>query len=210
MRKKLLLENWNRRDHYEFFKTFDESFFGVTVDIQCTEAYEYCKSKGHSFFLYYLHCAIVAANGIDEFRYRIEDDEVVVYSEIAASSTIDRPDGTFGFSYMKYAADFVKFEEMAKLEVQRVKAGSGLEATLSGQDVIHFTVLPWFKFTSFSHARSYQRSDSCPKIAFGKMTEVDGKRVMPMSIHVHHALMDGYHVGQFVEQFETLLERSHS
>jgi chloramphenicol O-acetyltransferase type A len=26
----------------------------------------------------------------------------------------------------------------------------------------------------------------------------NGKRTMPMSIHVHHGLMDGLHLGQFV------------
>jgi len=33
----------------------------------------------------------------------------------------------------------------------------------------------------------------------------DGKRTMSMSIHVHHGLMDGYHVGQFVDCFQELM-----
>jgi len=28
---------------------------------------------------------------------------------------------------------------------------------------------------------------------------------MPVSIHVHHALMDGYEVGLFVEEFQRLM-----
>jgi len=28
---------------------------------------------------------------------------------------------------------------------------------------------------------------------------------MPFSVHVHHGLMDGYHVGQFLEHFQTLM-----
>jgi chloramphenicol O-acetyltransferase type A len=28
---------------------------------------------------------------------------------------------------------------------------------------------------------------------------------MPVSVHVHHALMDGFHVGQFVEAFQDIL-----
>jgi chloramphenicol O-acetyltransferase type A len=28
---------------------------------------------------------------------------------------------------------------------------------------------------------------------------------MSMSIHVHHGLMDGYHVGQFVDCFQELM-----
>ena len=37
------------------------------------------------------------------------------------------------------------------------------------------------------------------------MTENNGVKEMPVSIHGHHALMDGYHVGMFVEKFQNLL-----
>jgi len=37
------------------------------------------------------------------------------------------------------------------------------------------------------------------------MTERHGRKVMPVSVHVHHALMDGYHVGQYIELFGQLL-----
>ncbi|HAI84531.1 MAG TPA: chloramphenicol acetyltransferase, partial [Chitinophagaceae bacterium] len=56
-------------------------------------------------------------------------------------------------------------------------------------------------FTSLSHARSFSFADSCPKISFGKMTVNQDKRTMPVSVHVHHALMDGYHVAQFIDLF---------
>jgi chloramphenicol O-acetyltransferase type A len=29
---------------------------------------------------------------------------------------------------------------------------------------------------------------------------------MAMSIHVHHGLMDGYHVGEFVKLFQELMD----
>jgi chloramphenicol O-acetyltransferase type A len=73
-------------------------------------------------------------------------------------------------------------------------------------NVIHFSTVPWVNFTSLSHARSFTFPDSCPKISFGKMMiGIDGKRTMSMSIHAHHGLMDGYHVGQFVDCFQELM-----
>ena len=32
------------------------------------------------------------------------------------------------------------------------------------------------------------------------------KRIMPVSVHVHHALMDGFHVGEFLALYEKLLK----
>ena len=53
-KKEIDLINWPRKDHYEFFSQFEEPFFGVTVNTDCTLAYKNAKEKGASFFLYYL------------------------------------------------------------------------------------------------------------------------------------------------------------
>jgi chloramphenicol O-acetyltransferase type A len=62
--------------------------------------------------------------------------------------------------------------------------------------------LPWISFTSFSHARNWGREDSVPKIAFGRFTKENERTLLPMSVEVHHALVDGLHVGRFVNKME--------
>ena len=200
------IDTWNRKDQFRFFKTFDEPFFGVTVQVDCTTAYQKAKAKGVSFFLYYLHKCLLAANAIDGFKYRINGEEVRVFEQVHASATINRPNGTFGFSYMNFDPSFEIFEKDAQLEIERVQASEGLEPALSGENVIHISSLPWINFTSLSHARTFSFPDSCPKISFGKMTNQGEQKVMPVSIHVHHALMDGIHVGQFIEGFQEALD----
>ncbi|MBK6904434.1 MAG: chloramphenicol acetyltransferase [Saprospirales bacterium] len=206
MPEKLDLSSWPRTDHFHFFRQFDDPFFGVCVEVDCTEIYRRSKESGISFFLLYLHKALVAINRTEPFRYRIEGEEVIVHDTVGASPTISRPDGTFGFSYIPYAEDFPEFERQAKVEMERVRFSKGLIPANSSENVVHFSSLPWLKFTSLSHARNYGGGDSIPKISFGKVTEQNGRQVMPVSIHVHHALMDGYHVGKFVELFQELLD----
>ena len=72
-------------------------------------------------------------------------------------------------------------------------------------DRIHFTTLPWVSFTSFSHARNWGREDSIPKIAFGKFVTENQRTFLPFSVEVHHALMDGLHVGRYVSRLEEML-----
>ena len=43
------IATWNRREHYEHFSAFDDPFFGVTVNVDCTCAYQEAKDKGVSF-----------------------------------------------------------------------------------------------------------------------------------------------------------------
>ena len=205
MKQVLNIETWARKDHFRFFKQFEEPFFGVTIQVDCTKAYQTAKANGWSFFLYYLHCSLMAANKIEPFRYRILNDDVFIYDEVHASPTINRPDGTFGFAYMNYYPGFETFAAAAQQEINRVQQSTGLVPSVSGQNVVHYSSVPWLSFTSLSHARSFTFQDSCPKISFGKMTEQAGVRSMPVSIHVHHALMDGFHAGQFAELFQQLL-----
>ena len=202
MKRLLNLAGWNRRDHYHFFKQFEEPFFGVCVNIDCTTAYKKAKEQNISFFLYYLYQSLVAANETEPFRYRISGDDVLAYDEVHASPTINRPDGTFGFSYINYHSSFETFLQKAAEEIERVRNSTGLVPAVSGENVIHYSSIPWLNFTSLSHARAFSFKDSCPKISFGKMTVEGGKRSMPVAIHVHHALMDGFHVGQFVDRFQ--------
>lgn len=209
MKTILDLENWNRKEHFLFFKQFEEPFFGLTVEIDCTKAYATSKQLGTSFFTYYLHKTIVAVNTIECFRYRIIDDAIYIYDTIDVSATIMRDDTTFGFSLIEYSPDFDVFAKNTSEEIQRIQNTTGLfTREFKETNVIHFSAVPWINFSSLSHARSYTFSDSCPKISFGKMIiGDDGKRTMSMSIHAHHGLMDGFHVGQFVDCFQELMNQ---
>lgn len=202
MYKELNIHTWERKEQFDFFKQFEEPFFGVTVNIDCTAAYSYCKLHGISFFLTYLHSSLSAANSIESFKYRIKDDKVLVFDQVHGSATISRPNNTFGFSYISYDEDFSTFKKSALKEIERVRSTTKLLPAMSGENVIHYSSIPWINFTSLSHARSFSFPDSCPKISFGKMTEKDGRKEMPVSIHVHHALMDGYHVGLYIDEFQ--------
>ena len=209
MKTLLDFENWNRKEHFAHFSRMEEPFFGVTLEIDCTKAYQTAKSLNASFFIFYLHKTLVAVNAIENFKYRIAEDKIYINDRVDVSATIGREDGTFGFSLMEYNPDFEVFEKGACEEIERIQKTTGLfTRSFDDDNVIHFSAIPWLNFTSLSHARSYSYPDSCPKISFGKMITLDdGKKTMAMSVHVHHGLMDGLHVGQFVDLFQELMNQ---
>lgn len=205
MRQLINLEDWKRKEHYFLFKDFAEPFYGVCVEIDCTDAYRKVKETNTSFFLYYLHKSTVAANYVENFRYRIVDEKVYLYDIVEPETTIARNDGTFGFCYLCYNEDFNKFEAAAKHEIDRVKNSSVLELP-ANINAIHYSAIPWINFTSLSHARQFSSRGSCPKISFGKVTENHlGRLVMPVSIHVHHSLVDGIHISEYIDKFQQLM-----
>jgi len=205
MKEKIDINTWIRKDHFKFFSAFEEPFFGVTVDVDCTASYKQAKEMGVSFFLLYLHKSLLAANKVEPFRYRIIDGEVWKFDEVHASATINRENGAFGFGYMDFHEDFDNFNAHAKIEIEKVENSTGLIPASSGENVIHYSALPWLNFKSMSHARNYSFNDSCPKISFGQVRDKGKRKIMSVSIHVNHALMDGFHVSQFVDAYQELL-----
>lgn len=200
------IETWARKEHFDLFNSFDDPYYGVTVNIDCTQAYRFSKEKGISFFLYSLYQCLNAAQQIEAFKYRIEDDQVFIHDQVDAGSTIGRSNGTFGFVHLLYFPTLEEFIAVSSKEVEEVKNATTLVRS-PARNVIRFSSLPWINFTSISHASNSLFKDSCPKISFGKMTENEGKRTMPISIHVHHALVDGLHVGQFIDCLQELMNQ---
>ena len=109
-----------------------------------------------------LHKTLLAVNAIENFRYRIIEDEIYIFDTIDASATIMREDKTFGFSLMEYSNNISDFAEITKTEIARIQTTTGLITRDFKENLIHFSALPWLNFTSFSHARSFTFPDSCP------------------------------------------------
>ncbi|UOQ71129.1 chloramphenicol acetyltransferase [Hymenobacter cellulosilyticus] len=207
MKQLIDLATWNRREHFAFFSAFEEPFFGLVAPVECTGAQAEAKRRGVSFFLYYLYHAVQAANEVPELRTRIEDGQVYQYERVHASATLGRADRTFAFSFIEQHDELSGFVAAATAEMEAVQNSFGLRLsnTTARVDVLHCSAIPWVRFTGLTHARSFSHPDSCPKISFSQLYEENGRTYMNVAVNVHHALADGYHVGQFLQAFERRL-----
>jgi len=203
-KREIDLETWDRRALFHFFKTFTEPLHGICVRVDCTETFNYAKEHRMSVSASLMHRCLAAANLIENFRTRIIDGSVWCFDSIFGGSAVGRPNGTIGFGYYVFRHDIQDFAREAALEVERVRGRDDIER-YAGVDFIRFSTIPWLDFTSISHARDLSKEDSVPRITLGKITESNGRRTLPISIHVHHALADGLHVAQFVDQLQQLL-----
>lgn len=207
MAEYLNVENWARRDLFEFFRGYDNPYFNICTQLDITQLLAYL--RGHPRFsvsltLHYLTLRV--ANEIEPFRYRLKEGKVIIHEVIHGGTIVLLPNESFNFAYFDYYEEFGKFMAEAQHAVDEVKLGDKPFNANPNEDRIHFTVLPWVTFTSFAHARNWGREDSIPKIAFGKFTTERRRTLLPISVEVHHALMDGLHVGRFLSRFEEMLE----
>ncbi len=198
--------NWARRDLFNFFVNFDNPYFNICTRLDITKLLESLRLQSEtSVSLAFHYFALRAANEIEPFRYRLRDGKVVVHDVIHGGTIVLLPNESFSFAYFNYYDDFGRFIAEGQQSIAEVQKGDKPFNPDPSDDRIHFTVLPWVAFTSFAHARNWGREDSIPKVAFGKFTTENDRTFLPFSVEVHHALMDGLHVGRYVSRIEEML-----
>jgi chloramphenicol O-acetyltransferase type A len=203
------LDTWPRRSAFEFFRTFDIPSFNICTRLNVTRLKQVVKASGvGSLSLAYHFIAIRLANEIAPFRYRLEGNDVRVHHEVHGSTTVLREDESFGFVTLKHQLDFSTFVVQGEAAIALASQPDAPFAPAEyGTATVYLTTLPWMHFSSYSNARKWGPHDSIPKISFGRIDAEGDQWWMPLSVEVHHALMDGLHVGRFIQGFEAALRQ---
>lgn len=203
------LKTWKRRDHYEWFRGYEQPFFSLTADVDVTRAWKESRRRGApSFFLSSLFLMLRAANDVEAFRLRLRSRGVWRHDRVAVGPTILRRDETFGFVRLEPAATLRLFAERGSAAVAEVVEQRGLKAPKhAADDIVFHSVLPWLRFTSFTNALP-GRGDSIPRIVFGRCVREGRRMTMPVAVEVHHALVDGLDVARFFERFNAHLDEA--
>src|ERR1044072_3149280 len=207
MPKFLDLESWSRRELFDFFIGYAQPYFNVCVQMDVTEFLNFVRARSLKVSIAIHYFALRAANEIEPFRYRLKDGKDLVFAVIYGGTTVLMPNESFAYAYFEYHPDFKVFAAGMGQAVDELRAGSGALKPTMRDDVIYHTTLPWIPFTSFMHARTPGRGESIPRIVFGKFTPQGERMTMPISVEVHHALMDGLHVGRFLNRLEEALAK---
>lgn len=198
---------WNRTELFNHFRDFKDPRFSMTVPFDVTDCYRSSKQNGKGFFISYLFACMKAINETPNFNLRIEDEKVTCYDEVHASPTILRDDKTFGFTFVKYDPDFEVFNTNFQNEKTRVLNSSSLFPPEYSINCIHCSANHFMVYTA--HVEPVAKEDNgVPQLSFSKTYNENDRMLMNVGINVHHGLIDGYHVGQFVESFQKYLNNS--
>lgn len=201
--KSINIDTWYRKEHFDLYTTFEQPFFNICATVDVTKTLTHCKDNQLSFFICSLFLLGYTANQIEPFRFRINNKRVVVHDELEISCTVLNSDESFSFGEFGSSSNFDLFYQNAAQQLARIKGGyKTLNATNKRGNEIFCSVLPWLHFTSFSHAQKQIKHDSTPRIVMGKYKTSHNEIAMPVSVEVHHAIVDGLHVGQYFEKLQ--------
>jgi chloramphenicol O-acetyltransferase type A len=194
------LTTWPRRDHFRLYTSMDYPYFSLTVEVDVTDWFLATRAAGHPVFAAMVHRMSAAANAVETFCTRIRGDQVVLHDRISPSFPVPWRGDCFNFCTVQFEPALAEFLPRCAEAIATAQASDCLTLDPAGSDdMIFLGCLPWFGFTSMTHAVDARGGDSFPRISWGKITERDARHVMPVNFQLHHALTDGIHVARFLE-----------
>lgn len=207
--KTIDLENWKRKGHFDFFRRMDYPQFNLCMDIDVTNLVAFTKRNELSFYYSMIFAATAAINQVEDFKYRIRGEQVVVHDRIHPSFTdMDKngADDLFKFVTVDLSDDIFEFVSVARQTSENQQDYFGPAEVARRDDLIYITCIPWVSFTQLTHTISLNKNDSVPRISWGKFYKQGDKTLLPFSVQAHHALVDGFHVGKYVEALQALID----
>ena len=79
--QKIKLRTWPRRDIFSFFSALDQPFYSVCFRVDVTQLHTYTKTHGLSFYYVMTYLVTQAVNEVENLRYTIRDETVVLLSK---------------------------------------------------------------------------------------------------------------------------------
>lgn len=201
------MENFPRRAHFDYFRSMTNPYVGVTVQVDVTELVDFCKRENCPFYLTMIHLAALAADGVPEFRQRIRGDGIVEYDACPTSHTELLDDGTYCYCALRHELPLRKYLAYAEEERKRCRENPSIEEEDDVESEYFISTLPWLHYTAFVQPTT-MNGDSNPRITWGKYEENErGRKMLPVTVLVHHALVDGLQISQFYDNLNREIKK---
>jgi chloramphenicol O-acetyltransferase type A len=203
-----------RRDRFDLFDSFESPLLNITFNLEVPEFRRFCKEQGHPPFHFFLYVLFQSLMKIENFRYRIYKDEVIMIDRLIPSYTVMNQNDVLNFTRFEHSEDLGTFiQRSLKAREESTTSDKLLHSATEFtereiKDYVFITSIPWLDFTSIQHPVKKLSSVDIPSIAWGRFREEkEGKIVMPFSVQVHHGFVDGFHIHQLAQEIDKEISR---
>jgi len=199
---------WKRRSYFEHFLNTVPCGYSATTDLDITRLATALQTGGFKSYPALIHALCTIVNRHAAFRTAFgASGEPGIWDDMHPAYTIfSAKHETFSSIWTEYHADFTVFHERYLHDCGRFADIPELfPKPDTPENVFPISSLPWVPFTAFNLNVQSTSPYLLPIFTFGKFRK-DGKAItVPLSSQVHHAVCDGYHLGQFLQDLQNHL-----
>lgn len=200
------LNKWNRGKLFQFYIDKMRIVMSLTVDMDVTGLKIYSKKNNIGFYPLMLWIVSKAINSHDEFKYSWDMDSNLIKWDYVSPSYTDfhSEDENFTKMVTEYSDDLFEFCNRVKADRERYKND---RSVLENQPLNFFDVscLPWVKYRHFDIHVFDEGKFLAPVVTWGKYEQENGRLIMPLTMNIHHAVADGFHLSRFFNEVQDMI-----
>lgn len=199
-------ETWPRRPYFEHYNANLPCTYSLTTELDITNI----RRAGRRPYPTLIHAITSSVNRHEEFRLALNDAGVLGhYDELVPCYTVFDPDSeTFTSVWTPCHPSLDAFLEAYEKDVSlygsaRIPDGKpGCPA-----NSFPISMIPWIGFTSFNLNLRKGYEYYAPIFTMGRFEAEGGRTTIPLSIQVHHAACDAFHVARLVRDIQKTIDR---
>lgn len=198
----LCLDTWARKEHFNHYLSQVPCTYSLTTKLDITPIIE---KKLYPTMLYLIARAV---NRYPEFRMALDGDgKPGTYARMHPCYTVfHKDDETFSSIWTDYTEDYGAFCRAYRQDLAQFGNNKGMMAKPDAPaNTFPVSMLPWESFDGFQLNLQKGYDYLIPIFTMGKYTEDGGRYYLPLSIQVHHAVCDGFHVCRFLAALKEMI-----
>lgn len=200
------MQTWPRRQMFHYFSAMAPTGYSITVEIDVTTFKKSLKEQSIKFFPAYIWLVTKTLNKQIEFKVAVVDDTLGSWETLTPLyPCFHKDDKTMSLMWTEYHEDFNVFYENYLENQKAFGSNHGVLAQphlLPPANTYTVSCIPWVEFTHFSLHSYSDKPYYFPTVEAGKFVEKNGVITLPLSITVHHATTDGWHISKFIDELQ--------
>lgn len=203
------MNTWPMSQAFHYYTQMAPTSYTVNVMMDVTILRKTLKAQGYKFFPAYLYLVTRALSKQEELRVVVKDGVLGHWKNLTpAYPMFHDDDKTTSLLWTEYNDCFRTFYNQYMEDTQMFGDSHGILSSkgLPLPNAYIISCIPWFTFNSFSLHNHGIKDYYLPSFESGKFVESDGTIKMPLSVTVHHATTDGYHLKVFFEELQRTMD----
>lgn len=201
------LNQWERGELFQFYIDKMRIVMSLTVDVDVAPLAAFAKKSGLKFYPLMIWVVSKVVNSHEEFKYSWDAEGNLIQWDVLSPSYADfhKEDENFTKMATPFSEDLFEFHSRF---VQDRKTYRNVRAVVENQPKNFFDVscLPWVRYRHFDVHVFDEGKFLAPVITWGKYEEEHGKLVMPLTMNIHHAVADGFHLSRFFKEVQRRID----
>ncbi len=205
MFKPIDTSSWKRKPYFDHYFNQIRCTYSITVNIDITNVLSFKDRNKVKLYPLLIYVISKAVNKYEEFRTAINDrGEIGVWETLSPCYTVFHKNSeSFSNIWTEWNDDLnlflSNFEQDSKRfgQIDRIDAKPNTPA-----NVFPISSLPWTTFTGFNLNIFADGTYLLPIFTYGKYFKDGNRYLIPLSIQVHHAVCDGFHVSRLINEIQ--------